>query len=283
MKKLVFKLLLMAPLVGCFAQIDANLLLGLTRATTLEMNAITGSIEGSLLYNTDEARMYIFDTANWEEIPFAIDLPTISGTQGSVFFADATGDLSENNNQLFWDATNNRLGIGTNTPTYTLEVTGAIRAPSITSNDGTALAPAYNFNSDTDTGVYLSAANQLSFSTGGVDALTLNSDQNIGVGTTSPTSRLETGGSFATAIDAVSGNITLDETHHTIINDGYDVITLPAASTCKGRMYIIKNTSALGSTAISAFTTLLGVNGTLILPQTVLWIQSDGTDWQQIQ
>jgi len=41
---------------------------------------------------------------------------TTSLTTGSVPFIAAGGALSQDNNNLFWDSTNNRLGIGTNTP-----------------------------------------------------------------------------------------------------------------------------------------------------------------------
>ena len=41
---------------------------------------------------------------------------TLSGiTQGSVLFAGASGVISQDNSNLFWDNTNNRLGIGTTT------------------------------------------------------------------------------------------------------------------------------------------------------------------------
>lgn len=48
------------------------------------------------------------------------------GTQGSVFFAGSGGTLSQNNSQLFWDNTNNRLGVGTSTPSSMLTVAGKI-------------------------------------------------------------------------------------------------------------------------------------------------------------
>lgn len=41
---------------------------------------------------------------------------------GSVLFADADGVLSQDNANLFWDDTNNRLGIGTATPDSTLNI-----------------------------------------------------------------------------------------------------------------------------------------------------------------
>ena len=47
-------------------------------------------------------------------------------TPGSVVFAGASGVYSQDNAQLFWDDTNNRLGIGTATPSYTIHSTGII-------------------------------------------------------------------------------------------------------------------------------------------------------------
>lgn len=60
--------------------------------------------------------------------------PTFTGlsltglSSGSVPFADGGGLLSEDNSKLFWDNTNKRLGIGTNTPAYALDVAGDIKA-----------------------------------------------------------------------------------------------------------------------------------------------------------
>ena len=54
--------------------------------------------------------------------------PTFAGltlsnlTQGSVVFAGAGGLISQDNSNLFWDDTNNRLGIGTTGPDQPLEI-----------------------------------------------------------------------------------------------------------------------------------------------------------------
>src|SRR5690606_34255381 len=53
----------------------------------------------------------------------------ITGPTGSIFFASddgtGTGPLIENNTNFFWDQSNNRLGIGTNTPTSNLHTSGS--------------------------------------------------------------------------------------------------------------------------------------------------------------
>lgn len=46
--------------------------------------------------------------------------PTL--TQGSVLFAGAGGVIAQDNSNLYWDDTNNYLGIGTTSPSYNLSV-----------------------------------------------------------------------------------------------------------------------------------------------------------------
>lgn len=60
-------------------------------------------------------------------------------TQGSVVFAGPSGVYAEDNANFFWDDTNNRLGIDTNTPTSSLDVKGSISAGTY---GGTNAAPA---------------------------------------------------------------------------------------------------------------------------------------------
>ena len=64
-------------------------------------------------------------TINWQGL-----LPLSRGgtgasslTAGSILFSNGTS-ISQNNSNLFWDNTNNRLGIGTSSPASTLSVNG---------------------------------------------------------------------------------------------------------------------------------------------------------------
>jgi len=61
-------------------------------------------------------------------------------TAGSVPYIGTSGLLSENNANLFWDASNIRLGVGTNTPSQKLDVKGTIVASATT-------YPNYAYNS----------------------------------------------------------------------------------------------------------------------------------------
>jgi hypothetical protein len=57
-------------------------------------------------------------------------------TAGSVVFAGASGVYSQDNANLFWDNTNDRLGVGTATPGYPVEVNGEVRGTKFTSSSG---------------------------------------------------------------------------------------------------------------------------------------------------
>jgi hypothetical protein len=56
---------------------------------------------------------------------------TTAFTAGSVVFAGASGVYSQDNSNLFWDDTNNRLGVGTTSPGSSIETTGAVAAASV--------------------------------------------------------------------------------------------------------------------------------------------------------
>jgi len=56
----------------------------------------------------------------------SLSLPSL--TTGSVLFTGASGLVTQNNTNFFWDNTNSRLGLGTNTPNNMLEVGGTVAA-----------------------------------------------------------------------------------------------------------------------------------------------------------
>lgn len=76
-------------------------------------------------------------------------------------------------------------------------------------------------------------------------------------------------------------SLTLTEDHHTIILRDNTSITLPSASSCKGRIYVIKNTTS-SSISISSYRDHKDASKTTLAKERIIWLQSDGTEWQQI-
>jgi hypothetical protein len=63
-------------------------------------------------------------SADWTTFNGKFNLPAL--TSGSVLFSNGT-TIAQDNANLFWDDTNNRLGIGTATPAYSLDVIGSAK------------------------------------------------------------------------------------------------------------------------------------------------------------
>ncbi len=63
---------------------------------------------------------------------------------------------------------------------------------------GTVGAPAISFTGDSDTGIYSGGANNMRLVTGGTNRITIDSSGNVGVGTTSPVTKLTVGDSTTT-------------------------------------------------------------------------------------
>jgi hypothetical protein len=89
---------------------------------------------------------------------------TPSGVAGAIQFSNGSAFASDAAN-LFWDDTNNRLGVGTNAPAYPLDVNGVIRA-NVTSGVNI-------FGGTTDAKIYLNGTqgSEISFQNFGFSAV----------------------------------------------------------------------------------------------------------------
>ena len=110
---------------------------------------------------------------------------------------------------------------------------------------------------------------------------------NVGIGAAAPNSTLQVTGSVSMSIRKVTtASTTITGSDYTVLANctgGAITYTLPAASTCGGRMYIFVKTDATNN--LLSFTPSLktGEAVTAVLPainyNTRIVVQSDGTDW----
>lgn len=116
-------------------------------------------------------------------------------TQGSVIFADGSGNADEDNANFFWDDANNRLGIGVNSLTRKLEIqdtTADLWASLVSANTDTAGV----LFGDTDGDavgriVYDNAVNDLSLWTSSSERVTIDSAGKTGFNNTSPSALID--------------------------------------------------------------------------------------------
>lgn len=94
-------------------------------------------------------------------------------------------------------------------------------------------------------------------------------------------STLQIKGSVSKSILTTTNNLTLNEDHYSIIINGNHAITLPSASTCEGREYILKNITS-NNINISNYRNLSNINANSIGSNTILKLQSNGSIWHQM-
>ena len=214
------------------------------------------------------------------------------GTTGSLWHTESNGVVGEIKNKslstlaVFWDQDKQRLGIGTTNPTNKLHVAGEIRSQGFSNSNGSQNEPSYSFKSDTNTGIFRAAADQLAFSTKGQEKMRLTKEGHLAIGISATNSFLEVNGALSLKItQSHTQTSTLNENHHTVLlYEEVQTIVLPIASENKGRVYCLKNLSGHDVYTELPFIGLsYGTMTENIIPQGVTWIQSDGEHWQQIR
>ena len=77
--------------MSTFGQIEGGLLLGLTNATTTEMNAVSGPIQGSLIYNTTESSVFHYDGSTWINVGGSSSGWGLTGNTGTSSLSNFIG------------------------------------------------------------------------------------------------------------------------------------------------------------------------------------------------
>ena len=163
-------------------------------ATVVKINGTTlSSLATGLLKNTTATGVPSIAVAGTDLIGGVGNLTTV----GSVPYVSASGILNQDAGQFFWDATNNRLGIGTNTPITGLHTVSGLAVEG-TQDGGTGLG--FTFQAY---GGRIQSFNS--------KPLSLNPLGNtVGIGTTAPAATLHVkSASNEILSDATTGDATL--------------------------------------------------------------------------
>ena len=152
-----------------------------------------------------------------------------SATAGSVLFSGTAGVLAQDNAQLFWDDTNNRLGIGTSAPAHALQV-GTLVSTQTATPDKISLGATYSdtAGSNLKFRLYDDGVSEFGFgvsgglldiraaggsgialyTNGANERARITPSGNVGIGTSAPTQALQVG-SLAANSSATPSAISL--------------------------------------------------------------------------
>jgi uncharacterized protein YaiE (UPF0345 family) len=144
-------------------------------------------------------------------------------TAGSVVFAGASGVYTQDNANLFWDNTNDRLGIGTASPAAPLNITrdntafrGQLSLQTVSSGNfaqltfydqSTLSAQIYQgYGSDKEINIVNPLVAGIALWTTNAERVRITAGGDVGIGTTSPNSKFDVRGTI-NASDGTNGNI----------------------------------------------------------------------------
>lgn len=245
-------------------------------------------IEGSLVYNTTEKSIYQFNGVSWE----IVGATGPAGPQGPQGPQGIQGDPATDDQTLASDGTAGNISI-TGGNTITLNVNDADPDPaneiqtlsltgidlSISGGNTVSLTPLIdtnlatdNLTQDPETRVYDMNSQGLGFTNG-----------QVGIGNSTPNSTLQISGSVSTPIRTTNVNTALGNNDFTLVTTAKDlIISLPAANTCIGRIYVIKNYGGGDNNTNIPYLKGNGDPDTKIDNDKVTWLQSDGSNWQLI-
>ena len=146
----------------------------------------------------------------------------ISGSDAALNSLEITQDLTVDTNTLHVDSSNNRVGIGTASPGGVLHVysgaserfliSGDVQVQGSTDLNINGASRRLSFTSGTGT-IRTTTANKLFLETNSTTAITLDTNQYVGIGTTSPSEKLDVNGNASISGSLTvsqGGNITMD-------------------------------------------------------------------------
>ncbi|WP_405399605.1 hypothetical protein [Maribacter sp. Asnod2-G09] len=274
--------------------------------TTFDLNNTQSAVVSTLVNNGDGTYTYTDE----QDIETTFFIGNVDGRHfgdsGSVFFANnTTGDPTQDNDNLFWDNVNKRLGVGISTPLNSLHVNGIMRTNRISNAAGTIAFPGYHFSLAFNSGMFWLPTGDIGFSVAGSEVFRATPNLRVGIKVQVPQATLHVGGDLI-----VDGSITTstgtyknnaESTLNAIrkltkkkeaisINDKTLLITstviqisMPSALNSNlGHIFILKNLNSIPVQINLKYVDMKGDRISFLPSNNVIWLQSDGSEWQQI-
>ena len=151
-----------------------------TSPSTLSRGTLRDSSTGSRVsFAAGDKRVFAINPRDLVDLGSADLIGTLPVAKGGTGVTTSTGTTSV---------------VLSNSPVLVTPTLGVASATSIANGLGAVGTPSYTFTGDLNTGMWSPGADTLAFSEGGVEAMRIDSAGNVGIGTTSPASRIHVAG-----------------------------------------------------------------------------------------
>lgn len=247
----------------------------------------SSGIPGAIRYNSPN--LQFCNGTSWTNIGGGGTV-TGTGSATSVAFWNGPSSLSYDTDGFYWDATNNRLGIGTNTPSVTLNLVanqlgaGTMRAMNLNTQGYAGITLANHSNESVGTFTYGNAnaflfpnavwigtrsnTVPLVFTANGSDAEDMRlSNGRLGIGTPSATATLQVSGSFTVSTTGQDATPTMYVTAGRVgIGTNNPQERLHVGNDTGGRMFIGQDDASARRGLLIAASTANEVSGSTYPP-----------------
>jgi hypothetical protein len=267
----------------------------LPSVTTVQMNAITNTTPGQIVYNTTANCVYVRRVADWyslcntasngltmsnNDIQLGGTLATNTTIDAGVNTLTLTGNTPLSIPNIQTGATNTIVTMNASGVLEKRDAGALLNTTAWKVDGNSATSDATNFLGTTD-------AQGLVVKTNNTERMRVLSTGEISVGRPAATTANATfhlGGSMALPISTQSANYTVSTSDYTVINDctgGAFTLTLPDPTTCAGRTYILVKGDATNNVLTFSRPIFLSLaqSMTSVNYNVRLHIQSDGTNW----
>lgn len=208
------------------ARLDVNGTVSISSIVQISSNttiACAASVSGSIRYGAASNTLQICTGTGWVSLSSDTSAGggslTGTGSATAVAYWSGASGLTYDSDGFYWDATNNRLGVGTNNPSETLHIGMSLAKIRVNANGGNAGFYGYNDGSGNHAfsmtrqqiqpgmaDVLIAAVAGIGFQPGASSPapastkMYMNSSGNLGLGTITPTATLQVSGTFTVSL-----------------------------------------------------------------------------------